>query len=165
MKKVPVTRNGIEVGYSIDGKTIQFNDTEEAKKAIEELTSGQMIGVSSRGIGEVVDGKAVCKETTEFAFIERPSQGLIDMMNGGWEELEKQHNKSFSYEPIYKINESIESTKGVWELFKEHCSDVHQLQYWLPDGDRPQIVLNLTPEEFEDLETLFINVKKYRNEE
>jgi hypothetical protein len=164
MKKVPVTRNGIEVGYSIDGKTIQFNNTEEAKKAIEELNSGQMIGVSSRGIGEVVDGKAVRKETIEFAFIERPKQGLVDMMNTSIESFEKSFNGP-TLEPIYEINESIESSKGAWELFKEHGSDVHQLQYWLPDGDSPQTILNLTLEEFEDLETLFVNVKKYRNEE
>jgi hypothetical protein len=30
----------------------------------------------------------------------RPSQGLIDMMNGGWEKLEEERNRSFSYEPI-----------------------------------------------------------------
>lgn len=62
------------------------------------------------------------------------------------------------------FNEAIESDKGTWQLFKQHSSDVHQLEYWLPDGDRPQVVLNLTKEEFEDLETLFVNIKKYRGE-
>jgi len=42
----------------------------------------------------------------------RPSQGLIDMMNGGWEKLEEERNRSFSYEPIYnksdeKLNISV----------------------------------------------------------
>ena len=32
----------------------------------------------------------------------RPSQGLIDMMNGQWEKMEEERMKSFSYEPVYK---------------------------------------------------------------
>lgn len=42
----------------------------------------------------------------------RPSQGLIDMMNGGYEKLEEERMKSFSYEPKYnsddgKLNISV----------------------------------------------------------
>jgi len=59
------------------------------------------------------------------------------------------------------INDSIESNNGTWELFKEHGSDIHQLEYWLPNGDNPLIKLNLSEEEFYDLETLFENIKKY----
>jgi hypothetical protein len=31
----------------------------------------------------------------------RPSQGTIDMMNGGWEKLEEERKKNISWEPIY----------------------------------------------------------------
>jgi hypothetical protein len=140
MKKVPVKKDGIEIGYTLDdGKTIQFYDTPSAKKVIEELNSGETIGISSCGISEVIENRVVRPiEITELAFLQ---------------------------DDCFKLNESIESNRGTWELFKECGSNVHQLQYWLSDGDRPQVVLNLTPEEFEDLETLFVNVKKYRNEE
>jgi len=59
------------------------------------------------------------------------------------------------------FNDSIESNGGTWELFKEHDSDIYKLRYWLSDGDTPLITLNLSIEEFNDLETLFTNIKKY----
>jgi hypothetical protein len=162
MKKVPVTRNGIEIGYTLDGgKTIQFYETPDAKKVIDELNSGQMIGISSRGIGTIDENNKVKeRDVKELSFVERPKQGLLDML--GVSASEYYGVKNNEYKPVF--NEAIESTKGAWQLFKESGSDIHQLQYWLPDGDRPQVVLNLNQEEFEDLETLFINIKKYRNE-
>lgn len=115
MKKLPVKRNGVIVGYT-DGQNIEFLDTDEAKSFIKEIN-----------------------------FFDESFNGIIP-------------------EPTFEINEAIESDGGTWQLFKEHGSDVHQLEYWLPNGDRPQVVLNLTKEEFTDLETLFPNIKKYRDE-
>ena len=63
------------------------------------------------------------------------------------------------------INDSIESNNGTWELFKKQGSDIHQLEYWLPNGDNSLIKLNLSKEEFYDLETLFENIKKYYGNE
>jgi hypothetical protein len=54
----------------------------------------------------------------------RPSQGLIDMMNGGWEKLEEERNRSFSYEPIYnksdeKLHISDVSDSSSTEMWKD----------------------------------------------
>lgn len=60
-----------------------------------------------------------------------------------------------------KLNTAIESDKGIWELYKVAGSDKYTLQKWGEDSDYPLVELNMTKEEFEDLETLFSNIKKY----
>lgn len=138
MKKVPVKKEGVEVGYTLDnGKTIHFYDTPEAKKVVEMINSGEPIGVSSRKIGEVIEGRYVKPiDSIDFSILE---------------------NAVF--------NECVESDDGTWEFFRESNSDIFQLQYWLPDGDHPLVTLKLSEKEFNDLESLFSNIKKYRSNE
>jgi hypothetical protein len=62
---------------------------------------------------------------------------------------------------IAKINISVESDLGLWELFRIAGSDKYTLQKWGEDSDYPLVELNLTIDEFKDLETLFGNIEKY----
>jgi len=57
----------------------------------------------------------------------RPSQGLIDMMNGDWEKLEEERMKSCSYEPIddsklYNLDEVIKLCAKAWHGGEMFCA-------------------------------------------
>ena len=63
---LPVKYNGKVVGYTQDeGKTIHFNDNEEAKLLSKSLNTN--IGISSRGVGKISeDGFVVERKVTSF---------------------------------------------------------------------------------------------------
>ncbi len=69
-----------------------------------------------------------------------------------------QVGKRDNFETV-KINTAIESDLGLWELFRIAGSDRYTLQKWGEDSDYPLVELNLTLDEFKDLETLFGNIE------
>jgi len=76
----------------------------------------------------------------------RPSQCLIDMMNGGWEKLEEERNLDFSHEPIYdnsnkKLNisaimnmlPSIDEIKKKSQIYDNEMTSIAE-SIWMPRG-------------------------------
>jgi len=54
MGRIEVKSNGIVIGYTYDeGKTIDFLDNDEAKKVLDKMNTGTLIGISSRRMGKV----------------------------------------------------------------------------------------------------------------
>lgn len=61
--RIPVNYNGVVVGYTIDGgKTIEFNEG-----VTENILKKQIIGVSARSIGKVLDDNTV-EKTEEISY-------------------------------------------------------------------------------------------------
>ena len=66
--KVPVNYNGIVVGYTYDkGKTIEFIDSNVENEINRLISQGQIIGLSSRAIGELRDDNTV-EKTEEISY-------------------------------------------------------------------------------------------------
>lgn len=66
--KVPVKYNGVVVGYTIDcGKTIEFIDGAAEGKINKLLSQNQIIGVSARALGKVLDDNTV-EKTEEISY-------------------------------------------------------------------------------------------------
>jgi hypothetical protein len=66
--KVPVNYNGVVVGYTWDeGKTIEFIDSVAENEINRLISQGQIIGLSSRAIGEVRDDNTV-EKTEEISY-------------------------------------------------------------------------------------------------
>lgn len=65
-KMIPVKYNDKVVGYTEDeGKTITFDNTEEAKLLLQSLDTN--FGISSRGVGKVSeDGSVIEREVKSF---------------------------------------------------------------------------------------------------
>lgn len=62
-KKIPVRYNDILVGYTDDEMlSIEFNESEEAKKVKKLLSTNQTVWVSSRKLGEVLDDKSIIEK-------------------------------------------------------------------------------------------------------
>ena len=66
-KHIPVKYNNEIVGYTDDGITIQFNDSDAAKKVNELLNKNKGIYVSSRAIGEVKSDNTI-EETDKISY-------------------------------------------------------------------------------------------------
>ncbi|MFW6225737.1 MAG: hypothetical protein ACOC2W_03655 [bacterium] len=69
--KIEVKYNNIVIGHTFDGKTIELLDSDDAKKVKDYLSKGQIIGVSSRGIGTNDNGTIVNHEITDYNIIKK----------------------------------------------------------------------------------------------
>ncbi len=66
--KVPVNYNGVVVGYTWDeGKTIEFIDSVAENEISGLISQGQIIGLSSRAIGELKDDNTA-EKTEEISY-------------------------------------------------------------------------------------------------
>lgn len=59
---IPVTYGGIVVGHSVNGDTIKFLDTPEAKEVIDIFKTNERVFISSRAVGEIKEDNIVERE-------------------------------------------------------------------------------------------------------
>lgn len=63
-----------------------------------------------------------------------------------------------------KLNDNIESKAGAWEFTRDAESGQRHLHYFKPDDTEASVSIPITQAEFQDLETLILNVKKHASQ-
>lgn len=60
-----------------------------------------------------------------------------------------------------QFNDCVESVKGAWEYTRDAKTGQISVHYYKPDDDKPYVSIHVTQDEFNDLESLFGQIKKY----
>lgn len=71
---------------------------------LKSLTSEDIIGLDMQWVSDYFEECPTVDTKTYNSVYKRPSQGTIDMMNGGWEKMEKERMSNVSWEPIYNTD-------------------------------------------------------------
>jgi hypothetical protein len=72
---------------------------------LKSLTSEDVIGLDMQWVSDYFEECPTVDTKTHNSVYDIPSQGTIDMMNGGWEKIQEERMSNVSWKPIYNTDD------------------------------------------------------------